>query len=507
MRPLVVEGGGDGGGGGGGVGGAATRFLQGFLQRFFPANSLLRTLPLNEVSEELRSLVKIAWPIIMTTLLIYSRSIVSMLFLGRLGKTELAGGSLALGFGNITGNSILRGLSTGMDPICCQAYGAKRFSVLSHAFQKTFCLLLLVSIPISALWLNMEPICIWLGQDPATIRVAKIYMAFSVPELLAQAHLHPLRIFLRTQGLTFPLTVAATCSAILHLPINYFLVFHLKLGVAGVALALAWNTVNLNLGLLIYILFSNKPLKPWTGLTIFSTFQGWGPLLKLALPSCAAVCLEWWWYEIMMFLCGILKNPQASLASMGILIQTTGLLYVFPISLSAGLTTRVGHALGSGQPVRAQWTAILGLAFAFGFGLLALVLMIMVRSWWGRLYTDEPQVLDLLSKALPILGLCELGNTPQTAACGVLNGMARPNLGARINLCAFYGVGLPVAVLVTFKFRYGFLGLWIGLLSAQISCLGMMVYVLVQTDWKHQSKRAEEMVSGTDEENQKNPEK
>uniref|UniRef100_A0A803QEL5 Uncharacterized protein n=1 Tax=Cannabis sativa TaxID=3483 RepID=A0A803QEL5_CANSA len=224
----------------------------------------------------------------MTTLLIYSRSIVSMLFLGRLGKTELAGGSLALGFGNITGNSILRGLSTGMDPICCQAYGAKRFSVLSHAFQKTFCLLLLVSIPISALWLNMEPICIWLGQDPATIRVAKIYMAFS---------------------------------------------------------------------------------------------------------------------------------------------------------------------------------------------------------------------------ALPILGLCELGNTPQTAACGVLNGMARPNLGARINLCAFYGVGLPVAVLVTFKFRYGFLGLWIGLLSAQISCLGMMVYVLVQTDWKHQSKRAEEMVSGTDEENQKNPEK
>ncbi|XP_062096483.1 protein DETOXIFICATION 53 [Humulus lupulus] len=501
MRPLVVE----GSGGDGGTGGATTSgFLQGFLQRFFPANSLLRTLPLSEVSEELRSLLKIACPIIMTSMLLYSRSIVSMLFLGRLGKTELAGGSLALGFGNITGNSILRGLSTGMDPICCQAYGAKRLSVLSHAFQKTFCLLLLVSIPIATLWLNMEPICIWLGQDPAITRVAKIYMAFSVPELLAQAHLQPLRIFLRTQGLTVPLTVAATCSAILHLPINYFLVTYLKLGVAGVALALAWNTMNLNVGLLIYILVSSKPLKPWSGLTILSTFTGWGPLLKLALPSCAAVCLEWWWYEIMMFLCGILKNPQASLASMGILIQTTGMLYVFPISLSAGLTTRVGHALGSGQPVRAQWTAILGLTLAFGFGLSALVFTIVARSWWGRLYTDEPQVLDMLSKTLPLLGLCELGNTPQTAACGVLNGMARPNLGARINLCAFYGVGLPVAVLATFTFRVGFLGLWIGLLSAQIACLSMMVYVLIQTDWKQQSKRAEEMASGTDEENEKN---
>ena len=43
MRPLVVEGG-DGGSGG------DSGFLQGFLQRLFPANGLLRTLPLSEVS-------------------------------------------------------------------------------------------------------------------------------------------------------------------------------------------------------------------------------------------------------------------------------------------------------------------------------------------------------------------------------------------------------------------------------------------------------------------------
>ncbi|KAL5550633.1 hypothetical protein UlMin_000809 [Ulmus minor] len=436
-----------------------------------------------QVSEELSSLVKIAFPILMTTLLLYSRNVVSMLFLGRLGKTELAGGSLALGFGNITGNSILRGLATGMDPICCQAFGAKRFSVLSQTFQKTFCLLLLVAVPISALWLNMEPICLWLGQDPDVIRVAKVYMAFSVPELLAQTHLHPLRIFLRTQGLTAPLTIAATCSAILHLPINYFLVIYLNLGVAGVPLALAWNTINLNLGLVIYILISGQPLKPWNGLKFMSTFKGWGPLLKLALPSCAAVCLEWWWYEIMMLLCGILSNPQASLASMGILIQTTGML--------------VGHALGSGQPSRAKWTAILGLAIAFAFGFCAFLVMSTMRGSWGRLYTDEPQVLDLVSKTLPLLGLCELGNTPQTAACGVLTGTARPNLGARINLYAFYVVGLPVAILAAFTFKIGFRGLWYGLLSSQMACVSMMIYTLVRTDWKQQSKRAEELTKGS----------
>ncbi|KAL9843448.1 Protein DETOXIFICATION 53 [Arabidopsis thaliana] len=111
------------------------------------------------------------------------------------------------------------------------------------------------------------------------------------------------------------------------------------------------------------------------------------------------------------------------------------------------------------------------------------------------MFTDEPEILGLISAALPILGLCEIGNSPQTAACGVLTGTARPKDGARVNLCAFYIVGLPVAVTTTFGFKVGFRGLWFGLLSAQMTCLVMMLYTLIRTDWSHQVKRAEELTS------------
>ena len=311
-----------------------------------------------QLKEELQSLAKVACPIIMTSLMMYSRSAVSMLFLGRQGKVELAGGSLALGFANITANSVLKGLTMGMDPICCQAYGAKRWSVLNQTFLRTLCLLLLVAIPISVLWLNMEPILQMLGLDPEVTKVAQVYMVFSIPELLAQAHLNPLRSFLRTQGLTTPVTIAASCAALLHLPINYFLATYLNLGVKGIPLATGLNSINMTLGLLLYILFSKKPLKPWQGATLLSAFHGWKPLLSLALPSCISVCLEWWWYEIMLFLCGLLSNPQATVATMGILIQTLGFLYVFPFSLSVALTTRVGHSLGAGQASKAKSTAM-----------------------------------------------------------------------------------------------------------------------------------------------------
>ena len=459
-----------------------------------------------QVTEELRSIAKISCPIMMTNLLLYSRSAISMLFLGRQGKVELAGGALAIGFANITANSVLKGLTMGMDPICCQAYGAKRWSVLSQTFCKTLCLLLSVSIPISLLWLNMAPFLQWLGQDPEVTRVAQVYMVFSIPELLAQAHLNPLRTFLRTQGLTAPLTVAASCAAILHLPINYFLATYLKLGVKGIALATGLNSLNMILGLVLYLLLSKKPLKPWEGATVLSAFHGWGPLLSLALPSCISVCLEWWCYEIMLFLCGLLSNPQATVATMGILIQTTGFLYNFPFTLSAALTTRIGHSLGAGEPSRAKNTATVGLFLAFIFGVSAFICLTFVRKMWGRLFTSETQIIDMITTILPILGLCEIGNWPQTAACGILSGTARPYVGARINLYAFYLIGLPVAIFAAFIYRYQLKGLWFGMLAAQISCFCMMVYTLVQTDWGHQTRRAEQLAQKAIEEENVNDE-
>lgn len=332
-----------------------------------------------------------------------------MLFLSRMGKKELAGGSLALGFANITGLSVMKGLAMGMDPICGQAYGAKRWSVISQTYLRTLCLLLLVALPISLLWLNVEPILLRLGQDPDITNVAKVYMVFCIPELIAQAVLHPIRSFLRIQGLTAPLTVSAVAAVILHAPINYFFAIYLKLGVKGVALAIAFNTINMNIGLLIYVAVSKKPLKPWHGITASSIFYGWRPLLSLALPSVISVCLEWWWYEIMLFLCGLLTNPKANVAATGILIQTAGLIYSFPFSLSCSLSTRVGHALGAGEPARAQWTAIIGVVLGFACGVMATIFTFFFSSIWGKLYTDEPQVLELISIGLPLLGLCEIG--------------------------------------------------------------------------------------------------
>ena len=72
--------------------------------------------------------------------------------------------------------------------------------------------------------------------------------------------------------------------------------------------------------------------------------------------------------------------------------------------------------------------------------------------------------------------------------------MARPGIGAHINLGSFYFVGTPVAVGLAFWFKVGFSGLWFGLLSAQVACAVSILYVvLVRTDWEAEALKAEKL--------------
>ncbi|XP_059637885.1 protein DETOXIFICATION 52-like [Cornus florida] len=444
----------------------------------------------SQIIKETKALFHLSLPIALTGLILYSRSILSMLFLGHLGDIELAAGSLAIAFSNITGYSVLSGLALGMEPLCSQAFGANRPKFLSLTLHRSVIFLLVSSIPITFLWLNVSKILIYLHQEPIITRLAHTYLIFSLPDLFTNSFIHPIRIYLRAQGITHPLTLASLAGTILHLPINFLFVSYLRLGVAGVAAASAASNFIVLVSLVLHVWATGLHVPTWTTPSR-ECFTGWKPLIRLAGPSCVSVCLEWWWYEIMIVLCGLLVDPRATVASMGVLIQTTSLIYVFPSSLGFAVSTRVGNELGANRPDNARVSAVVSIFWAALMGLSATFFASGMRGTWGRMFTNDVKILRLTSAALPILGLCELGNCPQTVGCGVVRGTARPSTAANVNLGAFYLVGMPVAIGLGFWTGVGFCGLWMGLLAAQVCCAGLMLYVVGTTDWEYQAMRAQ----------------
>ncbi|XP_073047230.1 protein DETOXIFICATION 51-like [Primulina eburnea] len=458
----------------------------------------------SEFFEETKALFRLAFPIALTALILYSRSMLSMLFLGHLGDLELASGALAIAFANISGYSVLSGLALGMEPLCSQAFGAQRPKLLSLTLQRSVIFLLVCSVPISFLWLNFSNIFMYLHQDPSITSLAQTYLLFSIPDLITNSFLHPIRIYLRAQGITHPLTFASFVGTAFHLPINYLFVSQLKLGAAGVAAASAASNVMVLLALVLHIWARGLHVPTWSNPSL-ECLTGWAPLIRMAAPSCVSVCLEWWWYEIMIVLCGLLVDPKATMATMGVLIQTTSLLYVFPSSLGFAVSTRIGNELGAKRWQKARISAVVSIFLAGLMGLTAMTFATTVRNFWARMFTSDEHILRLTSAALPILGLCELGNCPQTVGCGVIRGTARPSIAANVNLGAFYLVGMPVAVGLGFLLGVGFCGLWIGLLSAQVCCAGLMLYVVGTTNWGFQAARAQMLTCGECEENDREP--
>lgn len=295
--------------------------------------------------EELKELWGMTLPITTMNFLVFLRQVVSVLFLGRIGSLELAGGALSIGFTNITGYSVMVGLAAGLEPICSQAYGSKNWDLLCLSLQRMVLILLTATIPIGLLWLNLDTIMVFLGQDQEITRMAAIYCIYSLPDLLTNTLLQPLKIFLRSQKDTKPMMYCTLVAVGLHVPLNYVMVAVLGMGIRGVAMASVLTNLNI-VGLMSgYVwVWGRKGEMRWT-VKIGEVCGGVGPMMKLAVPSCLGICLEWWWYEIVTVLSGYLSNPTSAVAATGILIQTTSMMYTVPLALSGCVSTRVSSPL------------------------------------------------------------------------------------------------------------------------------------------------------------------
>ncbi|KAG9153154.1 hypothetical protein Leryth_012393 [Lithospermum erythrorhizon] len=458
---------------------------------------------MTQAQEELKKITETGFPILAMGLVTYLKNMIIVACMGRLGSLELAGGALAIGFTNITGYSVLSGLAIGMEPLCSQGFGSKNLTIMSLTLQRTILMLLFTSLPIAVLWINLEPVMLRLHQDPDISHVASIYCRYAIPDLIANSLLHPLRIYLRSKGTTWPLLWSASLAIVLHIPITILLTFYLSLGVQGIAVSsfiVNFNTLFLLIGYMVYTRVPDEPLfKPLAPTSKLSTSQDslgeeWGVLLRLSIPSCLSVCLEWWWYELMTLLAGYLDRPEVALATSAIVIQTTSLMYTLPSALSSSISARVGNELGAGRPDRARIATLVAIVLAFLTSSFGFLLTTLGKDEWGRVFTADHEVLELTTAVLPIIGLCELANCPQTTCCGVLRGCARTGIGAAINFYSFYLMGTPVAIYLCFVWPLGFTGLCYGLLAAQVACIVSILVVIYNTNWERESLKAKDLV-------------
>jgi MATE family multidrug resistance protein len=70
--------------------------------------------------------------------------------------------------------------------------------------------------------------------------------------------------------------------------------------------------------------------------------------------------LDWWTFEVVVMLSGLLDHPEQTMSMMGITFNIHALCFFAAHGLSGAASTRVGNDLGAGRPRQAWLTAQVG---------------------------------------------------------------------------------------------------------------------------------------------------
>lgn len=102
----------------------------------------------------------------------------------------------------------------------------------------------------------------------------------------------------------------------------------------------------------------------------------------------------------------------------------------------------MGNLLGGGCARPAKLSSEVGLVMGSIIAAFSAICLFAARHKWGYLFTNDPDVVALVSAVVPLLSLFEIFDCLGAVAGGILRGMGRQSVGAFVNLpsvrCKFF---------------------------------------------------------------------
>ncbi|XP_024026616.1 protein DETOXIFICATION 12 isoform X1 [Morus notabilis] len=443
--------------------------------------------------QEVKRLGFIGAPLVAVILSQYLLQVISVMMVGHLGELSLSSTALGISLSGVTGFSLLLGMAGALETICGQAYGAEQYQKLGLQTYTAIFSLFLVCLPISLIWIYMGKLLVLIGQDPLISHEAGRFTIWLVPSLFAYATLQPLIRYFQTQSLILPMFISSCVTLCFHIPLSWVLIFKSGLGNLGGAMAISisyWLNVIL---LVLYMRFCPSCAKTRVPISM-ELFQGIREFFLFAIPSTVMICLEWWSFELLILMSGLLPNPQLETSVLSVCLNTISTLYTIPYGLGAAGSTRVSNELGAGN---AQAARIVTFALMFLTIIETSIISISLfvgRRVFGYSFSNEKEVVDYVTEMAPLICISVILDSLQGVLSGVARGCGWQHIGAFINLGAYYLCGIPIAATLGFWFKLRGKGLWIGIQFGAFVQVFLLCLVTSCTNWEKQASKARERI-------------
>jgi putative MATE family efflux protein len=431
----------------------------------------------NGVAQIRRSVLTLAIPVTVSSLLQRTEGIVAVFLVGGLGASHIA----AVGLGQLLAfiaTTLVSGLSVGTNVIIAQLWGARRHQDAGEAARHFLWLSVAMSLSLAGLGIAINHIAMQqLGAEPAVIELALPYSTLIFWVIPFTVLLQVLSSVLQGTGDTRTPMYAMIVVNLLHILLAYPLIYGQwgfpAMGIKGAAVAVGLAEA---IGVT-YLLWQCRPiLKPSRTLRLDLIRSIWDVGASVSgerIVQQAGILI----YTKLVLLYGTVSYAAHQV---GLSIEALSFLPGYGFAIAA--STMVGQSIGAGKYTRAKlenWEAnrlaslimaCMGIVFFF-FPYLLL-----------RAFTTDEAVIELGTVFLKIVALLQIPLALTMVLAGSLRGAGDTRFIMGATVVGMWGVRVPMALIVTLWLHLSVYYVWMAMIADWTVRMGLLL-------WRYRSER------------------
>lgn len=397
---------------------------------------------------EIRSLLRVAGPLIINNLAIAGIHFSDAVMAGRLGAKQLA--AVAVG-GSVWMLSFVfcLGILMALTPIVSRLVGAGDLGKVGRYVRQAFWLGQLIGIAILVMTqLFVRPVLTYIGIDAEFRHLAVGYIETIIFAIPAMCAFLVFRFTTEGMGVTRPIMWATLFSLVGNVTGNWILMYGNlgapALGAVGCGLSSAITIWLMATGLGLYIWRQERyqPLRIFEPMKLFRWLE-LREILVLGLPITMTITAESGLFNAVSILIGTISAQVAAAHQIAINFAST--MFMVPLALASATTVRVGHALGAGDPGEARRRGWLGIVGCGVFMFCSALLLLTGKDLVVGLYTSDSSVREIALSLLVVAALFQVSDGVQIGAAAALRGYKDTRIPMVINLVAYWVVAFPLA--------------------------------------------------------------
>ncbi|MRI33019.1 MATE family efflux transporter [Endozoicomonas sp. OPT23] len=453
--------------------------------------------------KELKELIYLAGPILGAQLASTGMGFIDTSMSGQYSAMDLA--AVALGTSIwIPAYLLVKGALMAVTPTVAQLFGARKSDQIASPVRQAMWMSLLLSAAIVLFMLTPEPLMNFLQLDPSMTGITADYLQAVSWGIPAYCLYNVLTSYCEGRSITKPAMLISIAGLLINIPLNYVLIYGKfgfpELGGVGCGYATAVCFIVMTIMMFCYVHFDERH----KAIGMFRTLElpdlnAIKDLLRLGIPMGLGIFFEASIFSAVALVIG--KLGAITVAGHQIALNFASMAFMVPLSLSIGITIRVGQAIGAGDMKAARFSSFSGIAATLITATVSAAGMLMFAEQIASIYTSDTAVLTLAAELLFFAAVFQYADGVQVAANGALRGYKDTKIPMVIIFIACWGIALPLGYtlgltdLITEPM--GPHGLWIGLVIAlTISAVFLTLRLKILSERKivHQN---EELVQTT----------